>query len=167
MVRKKMEGNEEQRRAAAKQARQFGSSPSAEQVTTGASKQRSDVPHSASHEQRSAERHRGKAEWRAGDLAEGDTGGSVTQEPALDSTGGKRSKYTPEHETVYRAVATAMQRHGGAAVHLEEVASTAELPADHTRDLLHDLATVHHLVTMLQGADEPDLGPRYETSPGR
>ncbi|WP_395104244.1 hypothetical protein [Actinomadura sp. SCN-SB] len=39
MVRKKMEGDETQRRKRAREARAAGSSPSAEHVTTGASKQ--------------------------------------------------------------------------------------------------------------------------------
>ena len=34
-----------------------------------------------------------------------------------------------------------------------------------TRALLHDLTAVHHLVTELQGADEPDMGPRFEAKP--
>lgn len=168
MVRKKTEGNEEQRRAAAREAREAGTTPSAEQVTTGASKQRHDVPGSASHEERSAARHRGKPEWRAGDLAETEMGGSApVSEPDIDYTGRDRPPYTQDHETVYRALATAMERHDGDAVHLDEVATTADLSSEHTRDLLHDLATVHHVVSVLEGTDDPDLGPRYETSPGR
>jgi len=34
-----------------------------------------------------------------------------------------------------------------------------------TRALLHDLAAVHRLVTILQGTDNPDLGPRFEVKP--
>ena len=40
MVSKKMEGNEEQKRQKAREAREDGTSPSAEGATTGASKQR-------------------------------------------------------------------------------------------------------------------------------
>ncbi|MBO0829706.1 MAG: hypothetical protein J2P24_18195 [Streptosporangiales bacterium] len=168
MVRKKTEGNEEQRRAAARDARESGTTPSAEQVTTGASKQRHDVPGSASHEERSAARHRGKPEWRAGDLAEADTGGGAPlEEPALDYTDRGRPPYTEEHETVYRALVTAMQRNDGDAVHVADVATAADRPAEQTRDLLHDLATVHHVVSVLEAVDDPDLGPRYEISPGR
>lgn len=43
MVRKRMEGSEEQKRRKAREARERGSTPSAEGVTTGASKQRRDV----------------------------------------------------------------------------------------------------------------------------
>jgi hypothetical protein len=31
--------------------------------------------------------------------------------------------------------------------------------------LLHDLVTVHRLVTELEGTDTPDLGPRFEEKP--
>lgn len=47
-----MEGNEQQRRAAAREAREEGIAPSAAGVTTGASKQRHHLPHSAEHEER-------------------------------------------------------------------------------------------------------------------
>ncbi|WP_018656334.1 hypothetical protein [Actinomadura flavalba] len=59
---KKMEGDENQRRKKAREARRAGSTPSAENVTTGASKQ----PHSAPehdphhHAERLANIHRGK-----------------------------------------------------------------------------------------------------------
>lgn len=33
-------------------------------------------------------------------------------------------------------------------------------------ELLHDLTTVQHLVTELEGSDTPDLGPHYEVRPG-
>ncbi|GAA1801999.1 hypothetical protein [Actinomadura chokoriensis] len=62
MVRKKMEGNETQRRQKAREARAAGSSPSAEQGTTGASKQDHTRPAHEPHHH--AERlegiHRGK-----------------------------------------------------------------------------------------------------------
>lgn len=165
MVRKKTEGNEDERRAAAREARQAGTAPSAEQVTTGASKQRRHVGDGAPHEERVAGRHRGKQEWRKGDDAEADIDFGVQESVDYGERG--RQPYTEDHETAYRALAAAMERHDGEAVHLDEVAATAELPADRTRDLLHDLAAVHHVVTVLEGVDDPDLGPRYETSPGR
>ena len=56
MVRKKVEGNEEQRARAARKARRAGRSPSAEHVTTGASKQRSHL------QDRSTMRHRDRLE---------------------------------------------------------------------------------------------------------
>ncbi|GAA2147632.1 hypothetical protein [Actinomadura napierensis] len=62
MAGKKMEGNEEQRRKAAREARAEGKAPSARNVTTGASKQ----PHTAPkhqphhHAERLDNIHRGK-----------------------------------------------------------------------------------------------------------
>ncbi|HZC53449.1 MAG TPA: hypothetical protein VE441_13255 [Mycobacterium sp.] len=49
---KKMEGNERQRRAAARQARAEGTKPSASSVTTGASKQRHHLPRQDDHEEK-------------------------------------------------------------------------------------------------------------------
>ncbi|HEX2315807.1 MAG TPA: hypothetical protein VHJ17_18830 [Thermomonospora sp.] len=49
MVRKKMEGDEAQRRKKAREARAAGSTPSAENVTTGASKQRHELPRHDPH----------------------------------------------------------------------------------------------------------------------
>ncbi|MEU2791441.1 hypothetical protein [Streptomyces sp. NPDC007100] len=60
MVRKKVEGDENQRRAAAREARRAGEAPSARQATTGASKQRAHEPEKASHEEKLATQHRGK-----------------------------------------------------------------------------------------------------------
>ncbi|MFC6881918.1 MULTISPECIES: hypothetical protein [Actinomadura] len=62
MVRKKMEGNEEQRRKAAREARAAGTTPSARNATTGASKQPHTLPkHDPHHHvQRLDSIHRGK-----------------------------------------------------------------------------------------------------------
>ncbi len=59
MVRKKMEGDEDQRRRKARDAREQGVAPSAAQVTTGASKQRHHVE-DKSHEERIETIHQGK-----------------------------------------------------------------------------------------------------------
>ncbi|MFB9432959.1 hypothetical protein [Streptoalloteichus tenebrarius] len=59
MVGKKMEGNEEQRRQKAREARERGATPSEEQVTRGASKQRHHMTR-GSHEERLEGIHRGK-----------------------------------------------------------------------------------------------------------
>jgi hypothetical protein len=45
------------------------------------------------------------------------------------------------------------------------VAGGSGFPPDQTRALLHDLAEVDHLVTILQGTDAPDLGERFEVKP--
>ena len=52
MVRKKTEGNEEQRRKAAREARERGEAPSAARATTGASKQESHRDAGAGHDER-------------------------------------------------------------------------------------------------------------------
>jgi hypothetical protein len=60
MVRKKTEGNEEQRRQAAREARRKGEAPSAAKATTGSSKQRTHVDSGAEHEERVEKIHAGK-----------------------------------------------------------------------------------------------------------
>ncbi|NRQ40159.1 hypothetical protein HII36_51300 [Nonomuraea sp. NN258] len=62
MVRKKVEGDEDQRRRAAHEARKSGKSPSEQNVTTGGSKQRHSLPKSDPHHHRErlASIHRGK-----------------------------------------------------------------------------------------------------------
>lgn len=59
---KKMEGNDEQRRAKARAARAAGSTPSAERVTTGASKQAHTRPKQEPHHhtERLEDIHKGK-----------------------------------------------------------------------------------------------------------
>lgn len=49
-MKRQMEGDNEERRKKARQAREEGKSPSAEQVTTGASKQRHHQPRSEDHD---------------------------------------------------------------------------------------------------------------------
>jgi hypothetical protein len=160
MVRKKVEGDESQRRAAAHEARKSGEAPSARQVTTGASKQRTHVPHrhSLSHEDRVATVHRGKQHEQSGTPARG-----TADERPLPT----QDQYTEAHEEIVRALAEAEVQHGGEAVYLEEVARRAGRSEKETRALLHDLVTAHRLVTELQGTDAPDLGPRYASKPQR
>jgi hypothetical protein len=167
MVRKKMEGDEVQRRAAAREAHEAGEAPSARSATTGASKQPTHLAgHSArTHEQRVGTRHRGKQEWRAGDLAERDVKDPTGQGPERSFTGRGRPGYSERHEQVFQSLTAAQERHGGEAVHLDEIARTTGLSPEETRTLLHDLTQVHRLVTELAGADQPDLGPRYEVRP--
>jgi hypothetical protein len=67
---RKMEGNEEQRRAAARDAREQGKLPSEMKATTGASKQRKEAPENASHQERLEQKHEGKsASSRPGERA--------------------------------------------------------------------------------------------------
>ncbi|MEU1889582.1 hypothetical protein [Streptomyces pristinaespiralis] len=163
MVRKKVEGDEDQRRAAALEAERAGQNPSAQGRTTGASKQRTHMPDRSTltHEEKTAAIHRGKQ-------------GSRTSEPqpAADR-GGKRTfqgrghpDYTDAHEQVFRCLVSAQQEHGGQGVHLDEIAHAADRTPEETRPLLHDLIVTHRLVTELNGSGAPDLGPRYEAKPG-
>lgn len=158
MVRKKVEGNEQQRRAAAREAHREGQAPSEQEVTTGASKQRTHLPRSGPHEEKAAAVHEGKQQWpgSTGDVA-ADSGAerSFTSQP----------DYSQAHQQVFQAVTQAQEKHGGEAVYLDDVARAAEMPRDRARALLHDLARVHRLVTVLQQADVPDLGPRFEVKP--
>lgn len=62
-----MEGNEEQRRAAAREARAQGKRPSEMGATLGASKQRSEAPRKASHQEKLDHTHRGKQKTPPGD----------------------------------------------------------------------------------------------------
>ena len=162
MVRKKVEGNEDQRRAAARQARREGEAPSAQKETTGASKQRSHRPRHESHEEKVAAIHQGKQGWQK------DTEAGTSQQAAgyeQDKRFTSHHDYTDEHARVLSALTDAQQAHDGEAVYLDEVARCSGLPREMTRALLHDLAAVHRLVTILQGTDNPDLGPRFEVKP--
>ena len=57
---REMEGDNEQRRAAAREARERGERPSEAGATQGASKQRKEAPGNASHQERMDLKHEGK-----------------------------------------------------------------------------------------------------------
>lgn len=158
MTGKKTEGNEEQRRAAAREARAQGTSPSARKETTGASKQREHLPRQEDHDEKIAAVHRGKQRWSPG--AEGrETGPERSFGPASE-------EYTRAHEQVLNALVDQQEAQGGEGVYLDDIARGSGLPRQRTREVLHDLTTSHRLVTELQGtSDDPDLGPRYEIKP--
>ena len=59
-MRKQMEGDNRQRRQRARDARERGHTPSAEEVTTGASKQREHVGHAADHAEKLTSPGKGK-----------------------------------------------------------------------------------------------------------
>lgn len=61
-MRKQMEGDSEQRRAAAREAKERGESPSEGGVTTGASKQRPHLGNEATHEEKLQGAGHGKAD---------------------------------------------------------------------------------------------------------
>jgi small-conductance mechanosensitive channel len=162
MVRKKTEGNEDQRRAAARQARAAGTSPSALKETTGASKQRTHLSRKELHEEKAATAHEGKQQWLARE-----PGAAVTSvDLGLNRTfDGEREDYTAEHERVFLALTEIQAANGGEGAYLDEIARACGLPQDRVRSLLHDLTTVHRLATELGGIDTPDLGPRFEEKP--
>ena len=56
-----MEGSEEQKQAAAREAREEGKLPSEVKATTGSSKQRKEAPAGASHQEKMDLKHEGKA----------------------------------------------------------------------------------------------------------
>jgi hypothetical protein len=60
MVRKKMEGNEDQRRAKARDAKKHGRTASEQGETLGASKQRQHLPQDEEHAEKLEAIHRGK-----------------------------------------------------------------------------------------------------------
>lgn len=60
MVRKQMEGDNKQRRAAAREAREHGRKASEVGATTGASKQRTEADENASHQERIDLKREGK-----------------------------------------------------------------------------------------------------------
>jgi hypothetical protein len=57
---RRMEGSEEQKQAAAREAREQGKLPSEVRATTGATKQRQDAPDNASHQEKMDLKHEGK-----------------------------------------------------------------------------------------------------------
>ena len=164
MVRKKVEGNEEQRRAAARRARREGEAPSARKETTGASKQRTHLPRSEPHDQKAAMLHKGKQQWSSHE-AEASREDLTVSPPQRTFAGQESSDYTRAHEQVFAALNQSQQAHGGEGVYLDEIARRAGLSREQTRALLHDLSAVHRLVTQLRGSDDPDLGPRFEAKP--
>ncbi|MEU2085935.1 hypothetical protein [Streptomyces albus] len=167
MVRKKVEGDEEQRRAAAHKAHRAEEAPSARNVTTGASKQRT---HRAGPSARQDEETPAQRQGKQGHTAEAPAprpqGGVGPAESRSPYEGRGRPAYSTEHEQVFRALVTAEQQHGGEAVSLDDISRAADLPQDRTRNLVHDLVTVHHLATELQGTGAAD-GSRFESKPGR
>ncbi|WP_428815083.1 hypothetical protein SALCHL_005708 [Streptomyces albus subsp. chlorinus] len=168
MVRKKVEGDEEQRRAAAHKAHRAEEAPSARSVTTGASKQRT---HRAGPSARQDEETPAQRQGKQGHSAEGAAprrrGGAGPAEPRSPFEGRGNPPYSPEHEQVFRGLVTAEAQHGGEAVSLEDISRAADMPREETRTLVHDLVAVHHLATELQSADAPGAGSRYESKPGR
>lgn len=111
-----------------------------------------------SEERRRAAVHQGEQDWQGLDAA----AALPAREPALFVPS---EDYTSEHEQVLSALAQAQEAHQGEAVYLDEVAAAGSLPQARVSELLHELTTVHRLVTQLQETDAPGLGPRYAVKP--
>jgi hypothetical protein len=162
MVRKKTEGNEEQRRAAARRVRSHGAAaPSAWKETTGASKQPGHLPRHEVHDRKVEAVHQGKQAWQpteARHAGAADTDWTPSSGPGVPD-------YTEEHERVLNALAEAQDAHGGEGVYADDITRRAGLSRDLVGTLLHDLSAEHRLVTQLRGSDSPDLGPRFEVKP--
>lgn len=159
MVRKKMEGDEAQRRAAARKAERAGERPSDQGTTTGASKQRTHLGTSTEHEEKMATEHRGKQQWPA------DISGGSGPRPGPETSpfqGRGRPAYSAAHARVFETLTAAEAENAGEGVYLEEIARRSGMPQEEARGLLHDLIVTHGLAAELQHPDEPDLGPRYE-----
>jgi len=159
MVRKKAEGDEDERRAAARDAERAGERPSARGDTTGASKQRRHMGSrsTTTHDEKLRGQHQGKQSWRAGNLAEEELVDTAATEPARSYEGRGSPAYGDRHERVFRALTSAEQANEGEPVPLRDVARAADLPENEIRPILHDLVTVHRLATEIQTDAAGDL----------
>ena len=79
-----MEGDEEQKRAAAREAKAAGRKPSEVGATTGASKQRKEAPDNASHQEKMDLKHEGKQGGRQEQDDERARPGSRDSDPGRD-----------------------------------------------------------------------------------
>ena len=80
---KEMEGDNKQRRAAARDARRHGSSASEAGRTTGGSKQRTKVPDKADHDERLETTQRGEAKQGGADVPKPLRGKGRSREPRV------------------------------------------------------------------------------------
>lgn len=167
MVRKKVEGDERERRARARRARAAGQDAGAGQVSTGASKQRRHVSESAGHDEKLAAVHRGKRQLgerprplqhTEHDVAPGEPVGSspVPAPPVRRTDTGVA--LDAEQIRVYQAVAELESRQQDA--FLPRIAAQAARPEDETRRVLAAL-TRSNLVRAVPDATA-GLGTRYE-----
>jgi hypothetical protein len=84
---RKMEGSEEQKQAAAREARSQGKRPSEARATTGASKQRKEAPSTASHQAKMDLKHEGKRGGsKSSEFNERARPGSRERDPRRDSS---------------------------------------------------------------------------------
>lgn len=169
-MKKQMEGNEEQRRAAAADARDDGQAPSEAGVTTGASKQRQKLSQKADHEDRLRNPGRGKQQpdQFAADPRPGST---PSRRGADDAVVGPTDGFPPrdggDHadagdlddrdERVFRSL-VALEDEDSAPT-LSDIAREADIDVDDATTVMQRLINDHDLVQEL-GAD-PEAGHRY------
>lgn len=169
-MKKQMEGDEEQRRKAAADARDEGKTASEAGATTGASKQRQALSQKADHEDRLRNPGRGKqqpsqfaAEPRPGstpsrrgadDAAVGGTDGFPPRDGGDRASAGDLDE---RDEHVFRSLAALEDEDSAPA--LAEIAREAELDVEEATAVLQRLINDHDLVQEL-GADA-EAGHRY------
>ncbi|MEU6811625.1 hypothetical protein ABZ920_22085 [Streptomyces sp. NPDC046831] len=165
MGREKNELDEQRRRVATPDARAAGEALDIRDVTTGPPQARTRRPGDGPHEEGTGAAQCGRPRWHAGDPAERERRGPVPPGPGPVYTHLERCGYTEQHEQVLLALTAAQERRHGDGVYLKEVAWASGLSPEEARTLLYDLTQVHRLVTELAGADQPDMGPRFEVKP--
>lgn len=168
---KQMEGDNRQRRARAKDARDEGRAPSADGVTTGASVQERHLAGNVDHDERIAGPGWGKQQPeraapnpRPGSLRDRE---SVTGKapPAATPTSDREVRrgqgdLDDDEQRVFEAVVRQELHHGSSS--LPEAADGAGLPRPDAEAALRRLVDHHDVVQQL--SDDPDgagFGPRY------
>ena len=169
-MKKQMEGDNEQRRAKAKEARDEGRLPSEDGVTTGASNQRRTLPNRADYEERLAGSGWGKQQpdrvarqprpgsrspETAATGAPGDTDGFPPRTGEI--TGVEAGELTSEDEKVFEAIARLEGERD--APTMADIAESAGLPIDETEPALQRLIGRHDVVREVPADD--GLGNRY------
>lgn len=165
MVDKKMEGDEQQRRARARRARESGGSPSASLVTTGASKQPHRTDPKDPHQERLSATTRGKQQSRgpepaappAPNLSEEWSRPGAARPPTIGPPA-KNLALSAEQGEVYQAVADLEANQDPS--YLSRIADAVDRPVLETRRILGDLLDAN-LVQEVQATEKPDFGPQY------
>jgi hypothetical protein len=164
MTSKKMEGDENQRRARARQAKEAGSTPSAELVTKGASKQPHRTGQKEPHEERLAAGKRGKQQSPDPEPIRPPTPSPAEQwsrrETGQKPTAGRGGtiNLSEEQGEVYEAVAELEAT--GEPVYLSRIAAATRQPELEARRIVGDLLDAN-LLQEVATPDQPDLGFQY------
>lgn len=162
-MRKQTEGDNQRRRAAARDARRHGDAPSERGVTTGASKQRRHLGNEAEHDEKIAGPGWGKQDPQR--YAAGPRPGSVPSTAAPRASSPPRSpapssrpgELSGTAARAFEAIATVETR-DGAAVSAQAIASAASLDVSDLERALDELVRVHDVVIELPVDDGDGLG---------